>query len=253
MNPPGPRKLKAMNGCRKATKQRASPFENGTSAKRTKLNGKPLGRPPMAKIKNLQNGNASQINEMLDESMQLDQKSVIPSTDIVQNGVELEEKSNGIANGSPSIKQKVKYIPQNQFLHIKPPPKDTQKIYVKQQNGINQSYTLGVKNIGTSEVPLLHNKLINVKNNEKIPSPNKINEEIPKIHNTSINSIDIFDIPILFADNDGNIIDENHSQTPKTSTSAQSINSIDIISEEIVNDAIIGEQIFELFCFFFLN
>lgn len=46
-----------------------------------------------------------------------------------------------------------------------------------------------------------------------------------------------------FADNDGNIIDENHtsSQTPKTFTPAQSINSIDIISEEIVNDTIIGE------------
>lgn len=232
-----------MNGCRKAAKQRASPLENGTSTKRPRLNGKALGRPP----KNVQNGNASQTNELLDESMQLTVKSVLSPSDIVQNGVNKEEKSNGTPNGSPSIKQKVKYIPQNQFLHIKPPPKDTQKIYVKQQNG-NQSYTLGVKNIDTNEVPLLHNKHFTVKNREQTPSPIEINEEIPKIDNTSINDIDIFDIPILFADNDDNIIDENHtpSQTPKTSTSTKSINSIDIISEEIVNDTIIGEQIFDI-------
>lgn len=246
MNPPGPRKPKQINGYRKTTKQRASPLENGTSAKRSRLNGKALGRPPMTKIKSVQNGNASQTNGILDESMQLTVKSVLSPSDIVRNGVNKEEKSNGIPNDSPSIKQKVKYIPQNQFLHIKPPPKDTQKIYVKQQNG-NQSYTLGVKNIGKNEVPLLHNTNFTVKNREQTPSPIKINEEIPQIDNTSINDIDIFDIPILFADNDGNIIDEK--QTPKTSTPAQSINSIDIISEEIVNDTVIGEQIFDIFFF----
>ncbi|XP_055314326.1 uncharacterized protein LOC129575237 isoform X2 [Sitodiplosis mosellana] len=264
LNPPGPRKLKQLNGCRKVTKQRATHLEHGPTAKRARLNGnqraKLLGRPPIIKTKNgIQNGN-SQTNETDDdESLQLAFKSVLP-TDIVQNDDVVEDKSNGThdvrttPNGSPSIKQKVKYIPPNQFLHIKPPPLNTQKIYVKQQNG-NQSYTLGVKNIGTTDVsptPVVHNKLVSPKNKEQTTSlassspQKKTNVEYSNGQDRSIKDIDIFDIPILFADKDGNIIDENHtgnSDTPKTSTTT--INSIDVISEEIVNDTIIDESMAE--------
>lgn len=241
-----------MNGCRilstqKATKQRAKPLGNGSAAKRARFNGNPKFRAPgrpKTKSKSIQNGNTSQTNETDEESLRLAFNSMLPA-DIVQNGGHDDDKTNGTPNGSPSIKQKVKYIPPNQFVHIKPPPLNTQKIYVKQQNG-NQSYTLGVKNIGTTDAPLIHNKLITVKNKEQInPSPNKTDEEISITEDTTINDIDIFDIPILFADKDGNIIDDNQTsnETPKTSVpqTPSAINSIEIISEEIVNGTIIGE------------
>lgn len=254
-----------MNGCRKTIKQRLPPLENGTPAKRVRLNGKPLGRPP-TKNRIVQNGNASQTHEMDDESLRMAFKSVLPA-DIVQNdddteGNSINETTNGSTepNGSPSIKQKVKYIPPNRFLHIKPPPPNTQKIYVKQQNG-NQSYTLGVKNIGTTDVPLIHNsKPITVNNKEQTSSSpsspakkTENGEENATTEATLINDIDIFDIPILLADKDGNIIDDNQSETPKTSTQTapappSTINSIDIICEEIVNDTIIGEGNFSFDC-----
>lgn len=183
--------------------------------------------------------------------------------DIVQNGDAIEVKANetfngGTAlNGSPSIKQKVKYIPPNQFLHIKPPPLNTQKIYVKQQNG-NQSYTLGVKNIATTidvtQPTVVPNTLTTAKNMDQSSavsassSPNKTTVENSsaqnQTQNTAIDDINIFDIPILFADKDGNIIDDNptsSNEIPKTPETADTINSIDVISEEIVNDTIIGK------------
>lgn len=269
LNPPGPRKPKQLNGCRKVTKQRhVTPLENGSTAKRARMNGnqraKPLGRPPRNKAKNLlQNGNTSQSNEMDDASMQSTLKSVLP-TDIVQNGDAIELKSNetfnggAMLNGSSSIKQKVKYIPPNQFLHIKPPPLNTQKIYVKQQNG-NKSYTLGVKNIATTIDVKQPNILINAKNIDQTASsavstsssPNKTNVEYSNAQNqnhaqnTAIDDINFFDIPILFADKDGNIIDDNQTSSneiSKTSATAQTINTIDVISKEIVNDTIIGKE-----------
>lgn len=249
MNPPGPRKSKQSNGCRNGTKHQAEHMENGQPEKRVRLNStqKCTKMKPVKLKAIIRNEIQSKICEIDDTSLQLTSNQISSHDNITQNDDEMEDNSNVIIstpNGSPSIKQKVKYIPQNQFVHIKPPPINTQKLYVKQQNG-NRSYTLGVKNIGTTDVPVMKNQLIDVKNNE-IVSPIKITKRISPTKSTSIKNIeDIFDIPILFADHDGNIIDENqiHCETRKTVKTPNPNKSINIISNEIIKNAMIGKNV----------
>lgn len=170
-----------------------------------------------------------------------------------QNGVSHSMSTK--INTSPSIKQKVKFIPQNHFVHIKPPPVNTQKIY-KTHNAGSQSYTLGVNNISSTDIPLSHSKLIAVTNN------NSINETRPTSKNVtiiktptktsatadhdnmyatepiesassdlnataSLNDINILEIPILFADNDGNLLNDNPDAAESIETTDE---SIDILS-----------------------
>lgn len=196
---------------------------------------------------------------MDDAALKLSFESVSP-TDILQNGTDMAEEINVTSSTpnvsiSPSIKQKVKYIPPDQFVHLKPPPINTQKIYVKQQTGNSQSYTLGVKNIDSSNIPVINNKLITV---QKV----SMNEEdtiqsATKESNTSMGNIDmhdIFDIPILFAD-DGNVADESKSsiesqkitetsQPPQPSRSTKSANTIEILSDTIIKGPVNGEFLF---------
>lgn len=191
-----------------------------------------------------------------DAALQLAFETVLPPDVLTDDDDELNGKTNEshivasyTPHASPSIKQKVKYIPPNQFVHLKPPPINTQKIYVKQQNG-NQKYTLGVNNIGSGNVPVIHNKLITVKNKE--PSNHiqvvPIDEDIPLTPNPNdeLDKIDIFDIPILFADNDGNIMDDDQqcNEASKTTEESQaplqppppskSLNTIEILSDTII-------------------
>lgn len=194
-----------------------------------------------------------------DASLQLAFESVLPH-DLLQNGDQSNEHStenNVLLNGSPSIRQ-VKYIPANQFVHIKPPPINTQKIYVKQQNG-NESYTLGVKSISTSDIPALQNRLTAVKNEDL---SNQMEENESAAESDSNMDINIFDIPILFADNDGNILEsQNGNETPKRATTPEPepepetesdpnpqthnrSKTIEILSEEIITGTIIGKHKF---------
>lgn len=302
MNPPGPRKPKHLNGHRKAPKQRtAAPIENGLATKRMRLNGKQEFKPingkaklpstnRKAKIKlgNHQNGSNSyhQRNHQLtatandsDDSMvQIDFENVIPSNNLHQNGngmIERMTNTNNIVTingggGSPSLRQKVKFIAADQgFVHLVPPPINTEKIYVKQLpngcNGIgvggNQLYNNG------SDIPVIHDKLITVKQKESNDQmattalAYKSDEETSELtSNTTdgdtdanIENINIFDIPILFADNDGNILDD---QNGNENGIADAINSqqpvdrfepskkIEIISEEIITEAIIGKSVY---------
>lgn len=233
-----------MNGCRKATKHRGSqPLENGHPPKRARLNGKQKTKAngqtqkrnvSLGRKRKIPNGLPKVSTEMDDTALQMAFESVLPPDCVLdQNGTKTIEAPNGgstlaTPNVSPSIKQKVKFIPQNQFVHIKPPPINTQKIYVKQQNG-NQSYTLGVKNIGSNNIPVVHNsKLITTENNL---SANELDVSISEDEDstgnaiemeTSMGNIDIFDIPILFAD-DGNAIEEKQSitESPKITEAPQ--------------------------------
>lgn len=217
---------------------------------------------------NIQNGIAKPTNEMDDAALQLAFESVLPQ-DVLENGNKSTDKptetspvkqnalNNSTSQISPNIRQKVKFIPANRFVHIKPPPINTQKLYVKQQNGNgNQSYTLGVKNINTTDIPVIHNKLISVKNKAQ-PDRVEIENEFAgsktngkcSIKNASetdlsLQNIDIFDIPILLADNDGNILENQNGDHAEGALSSEappqrSLNSIDIISEEIITDTII--------------
>lgn len=173
--------------------------------------------------------------------------------------------TNAVLNARGTITQKVKFIPSNQFLHIKPPPPNTQKIYVKTQNGGNHSYTLGVNTIDGSEV-LSTNKLVSVQtqNSSQIDnhSPNKHGKTITILkplpnasaaegdvarstETTSLDNVNILDIPILFADSDGNVIDDNlfGSEASKPAgSSKESLQPIDIMSAEIVDDSIADQK-----------
>lgn len=271
LNPPGPRKPKQLNGYRKAVKHRAQALENGPTPKRARLNGKPKIKAngttrnvTLAKLRKMQNGIAKQTIEMDDATLKLAFESVLPA-DILQNGTDMADEINvtsSTPNVSPSIKQKVKYIPPDQFVHLKPPPMNTQKIYVKHQNGNSQSYTLGVKNIGSSNIPVINNKLITVQKDLTNQINVSMNEEdtiqsATEENNTSMGNIDmhdIFDIPILFAD-DGNAADESKSsiespkitdtsQPPKSSRSTKSANTIEILSDTIIKAAANGKFLF---------
>lgn len=285
MNPPGPRKLKDLNGYRKASKHRMQPAENGRPAKRGRLNGKLWSISPQISLFNLLilywadaivNGTMrkkSLVNgrnnirkkpiEMDEAALQLAVESVLPP-DVLQNGTKISEKSKEIhvtpstPNVSPSIKQKVKYIPTEQFVHLKPPKNGTQKIYVKQQNG-NQTYTLGVKNISSSNIiPAVHDTLMestNVTSNGKKDEEIETDEEdasqsAAKEEDASMGNFDIFDIPILFAD-DGNTADEletlnddsqkkmetTHQPQPKSKSPQlpkSSLKTIKILSDTVI-------------------
>lgn len=189
-----------------------------------------------------------------EKSLQLAFENVLPS-DSLLNGDKWNQNtadSKFVLNGSTSIRQKVKYIPADKFVHIKPPPINTQKIYVKQQNG-NQFYTLGVKNISTFDIPPAQNKLMAVTNEkecEELEVADRIYDSTSASDETEQDSnaddINIFDIPILLADNDGNILENlnNNESVKRPEPDAEIQNrskGIEILSEEIINGTIIGE------------
>lgn len=222
---------------------------NEAASKRIRLNGNQKLKEVRAdkklkKRKELTNG----IQLKCNTSQKIAFKSALPH-DILQNGEPANEKPNGTntiiglstPNASP-IKQKVKYIPPNQFLHIKPPPINTQKIYVKPQNG-NRSYTLKCENISQFPVDVQNNSTdLNHQNhiNHIVTENNTTGEQIFTEDDTeNSESLNIFDIPILFADNDGNIIDTNETSNEITETNVpQPANSIEIISDEIIKAAV---------------
>lgn len=292
LNPPGPRKLKHLNGHRKAPKQRATAAstENGLAVKRKRQNGKQeykasngnakvpsSNRKPKIQLVNNQNGTngyhtnhrlATTSNDSDDSMVQIDYENLIPSTN--GTGEQLHSTKNnvvGMNGSSQSLRQKVKYVAADQgFVHIKPPPINTEKIYV-QPNGINQLFG------DTLDIPMIHNKLITVKqkeSNDRMATAlaYKSDEDTSELtSNTTddnvdanIDNLNIFDIPILFADNDGNIVDNqngngigNHSDssTNNNSNRSESAKTIEILSEEIITDSIIGKYIcllwFDLF------
>lgn len=276
-----------MNGQRKATKQRASPTENGSAAKRMRLNGKQESKPikngktklkPNRKNKlksnGIRNGNgvkAQFANDSDDSGMQIDFDNNIPFMKVHhQNGMTSAHNNTTTStisecNGSPSLRQKVKFITADHFVHIKPPPINTEKIYVKQ-------YTNGSQRYGLGDIPMIHNKLITVKQKEPTDqvtamatatvgssaSSYKSDEETSELTSNTTDDVDtnfgnfnIYDIPILFADNDDVKILENPNVNGNNNTPVMNIltqtdqmepsKTIEIISEEIITDAIIGE------------
>lgn len=263
-----------MNGQRKATKHRAAPLENRAPVKRKRLhgtqkyrtvNGQGRLKTSSSKKQKIQNRMDDDDND--DASLQLAFENVHRSYGL-QNGDKrngkLCENNNIVLNGnSSSIRQKVKYIPANRFVHIKPPPMNTQKIYVKQQNG-HQSYTLGVKSISTPDIPVVQNTLTNEDESDQATATNKTNgNEVIEKSDSNMDDINIFDIPILFADSDGNILEnQNGTETPKTTssefeseleseveadieplaTSRNQSKKIEILSEEIISGSIIGKM-----------
>lgn len=147
----------------------------------------------------------------------------------------------------PNIKQKVKFVPSNQFVRIKPPPVNTQKIYVKSPNNGEtfsaSSLTHGEKiyseDVTANKLMIVKNKNMSDKNltataydngvahksdlnnvilsNEKaigLPfnnldtqmtiDPQQTAASPPSIIDSDLFGTNILDIPILFADNDGN-------------------------------------------------
>lgn len=188
-----------------------------------------------------------------------------------------------------NLTQKVKFVPSNQFVHIKPPPLNTQKIYMKtpkNPGNAQQSFTLRVTPTpyGDSSVKGAPNKLITVKGKGvgqqiltttsydnrliqhqrhgstgvnipgtptnqtstkfTIMKPGAVTaNKLTKVQNNAtpvsnisaaptesdLLSTSILDIPILFADNDGNIEDGSHivSELEETviSSPATSVNT----------------------------
>lgn len=232
----------------------------------------------------IQNGDGadahwSLANDSDDSVVQIDFDNVLPrgkahrqnGTSSAQNSTTTATTTRPISecNGSPSLRQKVKFITADRFVHIKPPPINTEKIYVKQQANGSRSYALG-------DIPVLHNKLITV--TQKDPNDHATTMAAPIASSSSsyksdedtyeseltslttddgdanLENVNIFDIPILFADSDlpnddGNQILANgngiHS-TPMNDTLVQPnqmepSKTIEIISEEIITDAIIGK------------
>lgn len=280
MNPPGPRKPKHLNGHRKAPKQRAAASaENGLAAKRKRLNGKQefkaingkakipsSSRNAKIKLGNHQNGSngyytngyhrlTATANDSDDSTVQIDYDNVIPMNNLHQNGM-ASTKNNITLNGSPSLRQKVKYVAADQgFVRLKAPPINTEKIYVKQQpNGIGGTDVNQLYN-STLDIPLITVK--QKESNDRMATPLvwKSDEETSELtSNTTddnidanIDNINIFDIPILFADNDGNILDNQNGNDSLDGMSLlqpeplEASKTIEIISEEIITDAIIGK------------
>lgn len=188
-------------------------------------------------------------------------ENILPSDTVdMEPPIKLNDtkKETAILNGnvlaSPGIRRKV-IIPSNQFVHIKPPPRNTHKIYVKPQNAGDQSYTLGVNSIGTTfPISVKNQKTAQTSPTKTITlfktssqkcadinAVDKVNEHIAD-NQSDIGNIDLLDIPILFADNDGNILDESAvaNETEKTIeiVSEESSESIDILSAEVVDDSI---------------
>ncbi|XP_031633071.1 KAT8 regulatory NSL complex subunit 3-like isoform X2 [Contarinia nasturtii] len=255
LNPPGPRKPRPLYGLQEMKNHRAEMRE---TSRRERFNGKQKFkdyRPLKSKKKrpHILNGIQSKNKDPL---LQMAVKSMLPHQN-VQHCEDDNVKSNGTISGlgtpnvSP-IKQKVKYIPPNQFLHIKPPPINTQKIYVKQQSG-HQSYTLGVKNIGTSDgiiasdggTVMVHNNsngLNSPNHNNHIVANSKASEQNPMTNEAEEETINFFDIPILFADNHGNFIDTNpiDNEMPEEEV-PKAAKSIEIISDKIIKRAIVDD------------
>lgn len=216
------------------------------------------GMAKITRVNHIHNGdihNGDIATDSDDVFVQIDFENVLPTNDH-RNGNDAPPPE---CNGSPSIRRKIKYIPVNRFVHLEPPPINTQKLY-KQQNG-NESYTLGVKNIGTTDIPVIHNKLITVKHKEQIEQPmvtlsnstDETDEECaenpePQIDRAT-NIENIFDFPILFDDYDGNMLENQTNADTSTPVEPQPLSpeqkpskSIEIISEEIITDAIIGNS-----------
>lgn len=273
MNPPGPRKPKHLNGHRKASKQLAAPIENGLAVKRMRLNGKQelkivngngkmkSNRKTKLKSNGIQNGNGYQTqlpaNDSDDSMVQMDFKDVIPMNNVHQNGVMGNTIS--VCNGSPSLQKKVKFISADRFVHIKPPPINTEKIYnekiyVTQQPNGDQSYNqlITVKHKESNDQTAAVSTVATYKSDEDTSELTSNTTDDTDAHMENIN---IFDIPILFADNDGNIlenqsnnatkIDDMFNSTPYLEP-LESSKTIEIISEEIITDPIIGKFVYLL-------
>lgn len=250
------------------------------------INGKaklpPTNRKTKIKLGNRQNGTngyhhtnrklSATANDSDDSMVHIDFENAVPLNSVYQNGgaERTANTTNTIVTlngGSPSLRQKVKYIAADQgFVHIKPPPINTEKIYVNQQpngGGGAGGHHLYNSTSGISVITVKQKE----PNDQTATAAYKSDEELSELtSNTtdddtadiSIENINIFDIPILFADNDGNILD-NQNGNGSDIDSADVIHSlqhidrlepskaIEIISEEIITDTIVGKSLSWLF------
>lgn len=177
---------------------------------------------------------------------------------------------NGEMALSTGIKRKVIVPSSDGFLHLKPPPRNTH-VYVRQQNTGEQSYTLGVNSIEPTAIS--NGKSLTFSPNRNASYANKtrttptktitlfktspikndefnaleeqsIHEEAekPARADSSIEDIDLLDIPILFADSDGNILDDDEASAAKITktieiSSEETVEPIDVLSTDIADDS----------------
>lgn len=237
-----------------------------------------VGNGPRSQRNHHLNG---RIDRKKSESLQLDFESILSAEPIPKNDSKSEATINLNSNdvnqtlsakvlpvGQQNITQKVKFIPSNQFVHIKPPPINTQKIYMKPQSGGNQSFTLNVNNIGSTHgSEILTNNMITAKSinasqqaaNSQSNSPSKhtnktitILKTVPTIeenadletNTATVDNVNILDIPILYADNDGNVLenDQPNAEADKQIASNDTLQPIDILSAQIVDDSEVGHE-----------
>lgn len=174
-------------------------------------------------------------------------------------------------------RQKVKVIPPNQFMQLKPPSANTQKVYTlktstgikngpqlftvkSQQPGKQQVFT--VKSTAPPFIPtstvVSSNQQTKLGGNSYILNQGKFTL-IKNVETTKpdLSNTNIFDIPIVFADNEGNF-QENPAPTVQQSTSqsqpifitnqdgsisSQSINRNIIINNSLANKAKSGNKV----------
>lgn len=164
-------------------------------------------------------------------------------------------------------RQKVKVIPPNQFMQLKPPSGNSQKVYtlktstgikngpqlftVKSQPGKQQVFTVKstapqfnpTSTVVSSNQTKLNNSII--LNQGKFTLMKSVETTKPDLSNTNI-----FDIPIVFADNEGNF-QENPVTTVQstsqpifiTSHDGQLVNRNIIINNSLANKAKSGNKV----------
>lgn len=166
---------------------------------------------------------------------------------------------------SSTIRQKVKLFPSSQFLHLKPPPVNIQKIYKAQDANGTQSYRLGVNNISSTDIGMGHTKLITLtndrtvqkspthrKNIQIIKTPTKATHTMVRQNGERTKST-VIDLPSSYqlntstsypamynGDNGDYVLDNGHVSN---GTNVDTFQAMDILSAEVVDDAIcLNEQ-----------
>lgn len=157
---------------------------------------------------------------------------------------------------SSAIQQKVKLIPSNEFLHLKPPPVNIQQIYKSHNAGGNQSYTLGLNNISSTDIGRNHTKLITITDDRIIqtkPSlrktetnPNTSNNLSGSDSEASNRTTDSFE---YLSTNDYVSESEEMTINDERTTNGRIVTNtfqpFDILSAEIVDDALSQGEIIE--------
>lgn len=209
--------------------------------------------------------NTSQIEEIGDDGQMMQYEIISqPKLEIRQTStgaisnirsspmvVPMMQRPAGSATGTV---QKVKMIPSNQFVQIKPPQANTQKIYtIKTSSGLGSDNLRGQGQIFTvKSTPSGQQYLQGPTTSPLVISPTKYtvlksatgsstivsNESDVQKTTSDLSNTNIFDIPIIFADNDGNIHDtsltgsgSNTASTLPSTSSTPSASQIIITSQ----------------------